>query len=149
MFEWAVFLKDFVNTLKYDALVLGWSMGADPDLFQLWHSSQTGPRQLNFVGFKNSEVDRLITKIRKEYDRSKQIKMARRLHELIAYEQPYTFLYVTKSTQVIDKNIVIVEKDKAGVERYKKIYPTKDGRIQFYFNKWRKLVTEPAFASSG
>ncbi|MEC7786682.1 MAG: ABC transporter substrate-binding protein [Nitrospinota bacterium] len=149
LFEWAVFLKDFVNPLKYDALVLGWSMGADPDLYQIWHSSQAGPNQLNFVGYKNPKVDRLITRIRKEYDRSRQVKMARELHRLIARDQPYTFLYVAKSTQVLDKNIVIVEKDEQGNEKYSKIYPTKDGRINYYFNKWRKLPRVPQFTPAG
>ncbi|MDC0206528.1 ABC transporter substrate-binding protein [Nitrospinae bacterium] len=149
LFEWAVFLKDFVNPLKYDALVLGWSMGADPDLYQIWHSSQAGPNQLNFVGYKNPEADRLITRIRKEYDRSQQVKMARELHGLIARDQPYTFLYVAKSTQVLDKNIVIVEKDEQGNENYSKIYPTKDGRIKYYFNKWRKLPRAPQFTPAG
>ncbi len=144
LFEWAVFLKDFVNTLKYDALVLGWSMGIDPDLYQIWHSSQAGSRQLNFVGYKNAEADRLITRIRREYDRTKQISMARELHRMIARDQPYTFLYVAKSTQLLDKKIVIVENEKE--EKYKKIFPTKDGRIRYYFNKWKKLATTPNFA---
>lgn len=148
MFEWAVFLKDFVNALKYDALVLGWSMGVDPDLYQIWHSSQAGPRQLNFVGYKNPEADRLIARIRKEYDRPKQVEMARELHRIIARDQPYTFLYVAKSTQVLDRKIVVVEKDEKGNEKYSKIYPTKDGRIQYYFNKWRKLPSLPALAAN-
>lgn len=145
LFEWAVFLKDFVNELKYDALVLGWSMGIDPDLYQIWHSSQAGPKQLNFVGYENAEADRLITRIRKEYDRSKQIKMARELHRIIARDQPYTFLYVAKSTQVLDKKITMVEKGEDGKEKYVKIYPTKDGRIQYYFNKWKKIASIPEF----
>jgi len=145
LFEWAVFLKDFVNELKYDALVLGWSMGIDPDLYQIWHSSQAGPKQLNFVGYKNAEADRLITRIRKEYDRSKQVEMARELHRMIARDQPYTFLYVAKSTQVLDKKIAMVKKDEDGKEKYVKIYPTKDGRIQYYFNKWKKLASIPEF----
>jgi ABC-type transport system substrate-binding protein len=145
LFEWAVFLKDFVNELKYDALVLGWSMGIDPDLYQIWHSSQAGPKQLNFVGYKNAEADRLITRIRKEYDRSKQVEMARELHRMIARDQPYTFLYVAKSTQVLDKKIAMVEKGEDGKEKYVKIYPTKDGRIQYYFNKWKKLASIPEF----
>ena len=149
LFEWAVFLKDFVNALKYDALVLGWSMGIDPDLYQIWHSSQAGPQQLNFVGYKNEEADRLITRIRKEYDREKQIEMARELHRMIARDQPYTFLYVAKSTQLLDKKIVIVEKEEGGEKRYEKIYPTKDGRIRYYFNKWKKLATIPQFSSAG
>ena len=149
LFEWAVFLKDFVNSLKFDALVLGWSMGIDPDLYQIWHSSQAGPQQLNFVGYKNAEADRLITRIRREYDREKQISMARDLHRMIARDQPYTFLYVAKSTQLLDKKIVIVEKEEGGEKRYEKIYPTKDGRIRYYFNKWKKLATIPQFSSAG
>ena len=149
LFEWAVFLKDFVNALKYDALVLGWSTGIDPDLYQIWHSSQAGPRQLNFVGYNNAEADRLITRIRREYDREKQIVMARELHRIIARDQPYTFLYVAKSTKLLDKKIVIVETEEGGEKKYEKIYPTKDGRIRYYFNKWKKLATIPQFSSAG
>lgn len=145
LFEWAVFLKDFINTGKFDAVVLGWSMGIDPDLYQIWHSSQAGPQQLNFVGYQNPEADNLIVKIRQEYNRAKQIELCRRLHGIIAEDQPYTFLYAAKSTTVLDKKIVIVEKDASGKEIYTKIYPTKDGSIGYYFNKWRKLAYTPEF----
>lgn len=147
MFEWAVFIKDFVHTGKYDALVLGWSMGIDPDLYQIWHSSQTGPRQLNFVGYENPEADELIVKIRQEYDKAKQMEMTHKLHRIIARDQPYTFLYIAKATQLLDKKIAIVERQPDGSEKYVKIYPTKDGRILYYFNKWRKLPSVPDFLS--
>lgn len=143
LFEWAVFLKDFVNTGHFDALVLGWSMGIDPDQFQIWHSSQTGPRQLNFVGYKDPEVDDLLIKIRKEYDRDKQIQMTQKLHQKIAVDQPYTFLFVRKATHLLDKKIVIVEREQDGSEKYVKIYPVKGGNIRYYFNKWRKLSDSP------
>jgi ABC-type transport system substrate-binding protein len=146
VFEWAVFLKDFVNSLKFDALVLGWSMGIDPDLYQLWHSSQAGPNQLNFVGYKNPEADRLIVTIRQEYDKAKQIQLTRKLHRLIARDQPYTFLYVGKATRLLDKKIVIVERLPDGSEKYEKIYPIKGGEINYYFNKWRKLSSVPQFS---
>jgi len=148
IFEWAVFLKDFVNVHNFDAIVLGWSMGVDPDLFQIWHSSQTGKRQLNFVGYQNAEVDRLIVRIRQEYDKERQINMTKRLHRIIADDQPYTFLYVNKATQLLDKKIVIVESRSDGSEKYEKIYPTRDGNINFYFNKWRKLDFVPQFNHS-
>ena len=147
VFEWAVFLKDFVNPLKFDAVVLGWSMGTDPDLYQLWHSSQTGPNQLNFVGYQNTEADRLIVAIRQEYDKEKQIEMTRELHRLIAEEQPYTFLYVSKATRLLDKKIVIVNRQPDGSEKYVKIYPIKGGEINYYFNKWKKLNFVPQFSS--
>ena len=144
-FEWAVFLKDFINTGDFDATVLGWSMGIDPDLYQIWHSSQAGPQQLNFVGYNNPHADELIVRIRQEYDRDQQRALAHELHRTIHEDQPYTFLYAAKGTRILDKKIVIVERQPDGTEQYKKIYPLKSGSIQFYFNKWRKLEHTPAF----
>jgi ABC-type transport system substrate-binding protein len=143
LLEWSVFIQERVNKLDFDALVLGWSMGIDPDLYQIWHSSQTGPHQLNFVGFKNEEADDLIVKIRQEYDHDRQVEDCHRLHEIIANEQPYTFLYVGRWTAILDKRIVIREIDDSGNAVYKKITPTKTGSFTFYFNKWIKLAEVP------
>jgi len=143
LLEWSVFIQQRVEKLDFDALVLGWSMGIDPDLYQIWHSSQTGPHQLNFVGFKNKEADDLIVKIRQEYDHDKQVQYCHQLHAIIAREQPYTFLYVSKWTAVLDKRIVIREIDDRGKVVYKKITPTKTGNYTFYFNKWIKLAEVP------
>jgi len=143
LLEWSVFIQERVNKLDFDALVLGWSMGIDPDLYQIWHSSQIGPHQLNFVGFKNKEADDLIIKIRQEYDHNQQVQYCHRLHEIIAREQPYTFLYVGRWTAILDKRIVIREIDESGNAVYKKITPTKTGSYTFYFNQWIKLAEVP------
>ena len=141
--EWAVFIQERVNKLDFDALVLGWSMGIDPDLYQIWHSSQTGPNQLNFVGYKNKEADDLIIKIRQEYNHEQQVRYCHRLHEIIAHEQPYTFLYVGKWTAILDKRIFIREVDDSETISFKKITPTKTGNYSFHFNKWIKLAEMP------
>jgi ABC-type transport system substrate-binding protein len=146
LIEWSVFIQERVNKLDFDALVLGWSMGIDPDLYQIWHSSQTGPHQLNFVGFKNKAADDLIIKIRQEYNHDQQVKYCHRLHEIISHEQPYTFLYVGKWTAILDRRIVIKDIDKTGNVVYQKIKPTKTGNYTFYFNKWVKLAQAPDFA---
>lgn len=145
VFEWAVFLQDFVNTGSFDAVVLGWGMGIDPDLYQIFHSSQAGPQQLNFVGYASPEADALIVRLRREYDRAAQRALAHRLHRVIAEDQPYTFLYVGLATRVLDRKIVLVERAPDGSERFARIYPTKSGSIAFYFNKWRKLEFTPDF----
>ena len=145
LFEWAVFLKDFVNTGAFDAVVLGWSMGIDPDLYQIWHSSQRGPQQLNFVGYANPQADNLIVRIRQEYDRQRQREMAHDLHRLIYNDQPYTFLYAPLSTVVLDKKIVIVDRNPDGSESYRKIVPVKSGDHTYYFHQWRKLEFTPSF----
>jgi ABC-type transport system substrate-binding protein len=101
------------------------------------------------VGFKNSEADDLIIKIRQEYNHERQVTYCHRLHEIIAQEQPYTFLYVGKWTAVLDKRIVIQELDPQGSLTHKKITPTKTGSYTFYFNKWIKLPEAPDFAHEG
>ena len=141
--EWSVFIQERVHKLDFDALILGWVMGIDPDLYQIWHSSQTHRYQLNFVGFKNREADDLIIKIRQEYDFEKQVEFCHRLHEIIAREQPYTFLYVGKWTAVLDKRIVIKDFDEDGIMLYKKIKPTKTGDYTFHFNRWLKIPEMP------
>ena len=143
--EWAVFLKKYIDVGNFDAVILGWSMGIDPDLYQIWHSSQTGPFQLNFVGYNNPEADDLIIKIRQEYDRNKQIEYCNKLHETIYRDQPYTFLYVGKWTALMDKKIVISERMTDGKEVIRPITPTKTGNFRFHFNKWIKLSQEPVF----
>jgi len=149
LLEWAVFIQERVNKLDFDALVLGWGMGIEPDLYQIWHSSQTGPYQLNFVGFKNKEADDLIIRIRQEYDRARQVADCHRLHEIIAEEQPYTFLFVRKWTALLDNRIVIMERGANGQVRYEKIKPTKTGDYTFFFNKWIKLPAVPTFTPEG
>lgn len=145
MVEWAVFINERINKRDFDAVVLGWSMGIDPDLYQIWHSSQTGPHQLNFVGFQDPEADELIVRIRQEYRHEEQVKLCRRLHQIIAAQQPYTFLYVTRWTAVLDRRIVIMEKDAQGNPVYRKITPTRTGNYAFHFNKWVKLPQVSVF----
>ncbi len=149
LLEWSVFIQERVNKLDFDAIVLGWSMGIDPDLYQIWHSSQTNPNQLNFVAFKNQAADDLIIKIRQEYNHQKLVAYCHRLHAIIAAEQPYTFLYVGKWTAVLDKRIVIETVDAGGQTVFEKITPTKTGNFMFYFNKWIKLPDAPVFNAEG
>lgn len=139
VFEWAVFLKDFINPGDFDAVILGWRMGIDPDLYQLWHSSQTGENQLNFVGYESEEADEIITTLRATYDREEQIRLAHALHRLIARDQPYTFLYAPQATRVLDRKIVMVEPDGS-------LAPTRasrSGDLFYHFTLWKKIAHAP------
>ena len=104
LYEWAVFLKNHINKGDFDAMVLGWSLGNSYDQFQIWHSSQANPEQLNVVGYKNPEADQLLDEIRQEYNRERIISMASRLQRLIYKDQPYLFLYVPEGTSVMWKD---------------------------------------------
>ena len=145
LLEWSVFLQERVDKNDFDALILAWGMGIEPDLYQIWHSSQTNPHQLNFVGFKNRKADELIVKIRQEYDHKKQVEYCHSLHEIIAQQQPYTFLFVGRWTAVLDKRIVIKKTVPSGGFTYEKIKPTKTGDFRYDFIRWTKLPEVPTF----
>ncbi len=149
LLEWSVFIQKRVNQLDFDALILGWSMGIDPDLYQIWHSSQGGPFQLNFVGFSDPDADDLILKIRQTYDHERQVDYCHRLHEIIFAEQPYTFLYISRWTALLDRRIVRAVTGADGRNVYKPIVPTKTGGYTFHFNQWIKLNRPPEFSADG
>lgn len=113
--EWAAFLKDFIHAGNFDACILGWSGGPEPDQYNIWHSSKTGPRQLNFIHYKNAEVDRLLEEGRRTFDQEKRKKIYDRFQEILAEEQPYTFLYVAEALPVVGRRFRGVEPAPAGI----------------------------------
>ncbi len=102
--EWSVFLQN-VDRLNFDALILGWQVGVADDPFGLWHSSQTGEKAQNFVGYVNKEVDQLIEEGRKELDAEKRNALFARVYSIVAKDQPYTCLFVEKRATAYDKRI--------------------------------------------
>jgi len=50
--EWAAFIKEFINKGRFEAVILGWTTGQDPDLYDIWHSSKTREGELNFIHYK-------------------------------------------------------------------------------------------------
>ncbi|MGD9289904.1 MAG: ABC transporter substrate-binding protein [Desulfobacterales bacterium] len=143
LLEWSVFIEERVDKADFDAVILGWRMSVDPDLYQIWHSSQTNQYQLNFVGFQNQQADDLIIKIRQEYNHDKRVDYCHQLHRIIAREQPYTFLFVRKWTTVLDHRIVVKETGHRGEILYRRIAPTRTGVYDYDFNKWVKLADVP------
>jgi ABC-type transport system substrate-binding protein len=136
--EWAVFINQRVDKGDFDAVVLGWAMDLSADLYQIFHSSQTGDFQLNFVGYKNPKADALIVRIRQEYDHERQVALARELHRLIFHDQPYTFLYVRRVLSLMDAKIVRMTRRPDGTPEYLPFTPNKLGSIGFHLNEWIK-----------
>ncbi|MBN1596229.1 peptide-binding protein [candidate division FCPU426 bacterium] len=112
---WSTFLTEFVNKRKFDVVLLGWALARDPDLYNIWHSSQTGEHEFNFVNYKNPEVDRLLVEGRQTYSRDRRILIYHRLHEKIAEELPYIFLYVPDNLPAVQVRIQGIEPAAAGI----------------------------------
>ena len=113
--EWAAFVKDFINKRKFDATILGWTIPMEPDLYDVWHSSKTGPEELNFISYKNAEVDALIEKGRETFDQSVRKRCYDRIQEILAEEQPYLFLYVPDALPIIHARFRGVEVAPLGI----------------------------------
>jgi peptide/nickel transport system substrate-binding protein len=113
--EWASLISQFIDKGNFEALVMGWTVSPDPDLFDVWHSSKTGPKELNFIGFKNAEVDRLIEEGRSTFDQEQRQRCYYRIQEILADEQPYTFLYVPDALPVVSARFRGIEPAPAGI----------------------------------
>jgi peptide/nickel transport system substrate-binding protein len=113
--EWSAFINEFVDKRKFDAVILGWSIPQDPDQYDIWSSKKTGPKELNFVGFADAEVDRLLEEGRRTFDIEKRKKAYFRIQEILAEEQPYVFLYYPDALPVVHGRIHGIEPAPAGI----------------------------------
>jgi len=113
--EWASFLTNFIDKGRFEAVLLAWTISQDPDLYDVWHSSKTGPKELNFIGFKNPELDRLIVEGRGTFDIEKRRSSYYAIQDILAREQPYTFLYVPDALPVVSARFQGIEPAPAGI----------------------------------
>ncbi|SJZ97258.1 peptide/nickel transport system substrate-binding protein [Trichlorobacter thiogenes] len=113
--EWAAFLKEFIDKGNFEVVLLAWMTSQDPDMYDIWHSSKTKPGELNFIGYNNQEVDRLLEEGRSTFDIDKRKKAYYRIQDILAEEQPYTFLYVPDALPVVSSRIHGIETAPAGI----------------------------------
>lgn len=98
-------LQSIINRREYDVLVYGISIGADPDVFAYWHSTQAdlrSPSRLNFSNYKSTAADKALeagrTRIGTDLRAAKYIPFLQSWRNdapAIALYQP-RFLYVTR-----------------------------------------------------
>ena len=113
--EWAAFLKEFIDKGNFEVVLLAWMTSQDPDMYDIWHSSKTRPGELNFIGYQNAEVDRLLEEGRSTFDLAKRKKAYFRIQEILVQEQPYTFLYVPDALPVVSARMRGIEPAPAGI----------------------------------
>jgi len=99
--EWSAFINWFIDKKRFEAVILGWSIGLDPDQYDIWHSTKIKEKELNFVSFKDPEVDDLLEKGRRTFDLEKRKQAYFRIQEILAEELPYIFLYVPDNLPIV------------------------------------------------
>lgn len=134
IYEWSVFLKNFINPRHFDACILGWGLSVDPDAYSIWHSSQI-EGGFNFVGYANPLVDRLLIEGRRTFDLEKRETIYQKIHRLIHEDQPYTFLYVPDSTPALSLKFKREITDADGQRRIVPIEMTEAG-LMVNIHEW-------------
>ncbi len=114
--EWQAFLNTIVFPRNFEAVLLGWSLSLIPDAYSIWHSDGDKKGGFNFVGYHNSEADRLISESEKITDPAKFASNYRRLFEVIVRDYPYVFLYIPNSIIAVEKKIKGIEPSIIGIE---------------------------------
>ena len=106
--------ENYIRPREYEALLFGQVVGADPDPYSFWHSSEKKDPGLNLSLFGDDNSDKLIDDGRMQFDTEKRTQDYIDLQKSIATEIPAIFLYspnyiypVNKSVQGIDlKNLI-------------------------------------------
>ena len=113
--EWAAFLKEYIKQKRFEAIILGWGTGIDPDQFPIWHSSQMGPDQLNQISYANPEVDTLLEKGRTTCTQKERVPIYHRIQELLAEDQPVIFLYFNDALPAVASRVRGIKPEPSGI----------------------------------
>jgi len=113
--EWAAFIKEFVDKGRFDAIILGWNIMQDPDIYSVWHSSMAVDGGLNFTRYTNNELDDLLVRGRKLVELDDRKPIYDRVQQILHDEVPYCFLYVPKSLPIVQARVQNIKAAPAGI----------------------------------
>ena len=85
--------KNFIKPRNYDALLFGEVLGAIPDPFPFWHSSQKKDPGLNLAIYDNSKADKYLEENRKAPDLETRSSKLNSFQNILIKDAPAIFLY--------------------------------------------------------
>lgn len=108
--EWSVLCSQYLDVAKFEAYMLDWSLGLDPDFYIFFHTesgvdAEGNLRGFNDVEFSNPELDELLERGRKEMDQEERRKIYVEAQKIVNDELPYVFLFTRNYVAAIDKKI--------------------------------------------
>lgn len=113
--EWAAFIKEFVDKGRFDAVILGWNILQDPDIYGVWHSSMAVEGGLNFTRYTNPKLDELLERGRTMVEQDKRKPIYDEVQRILHDDVPYSFLYVPKSLPIVQARVQNIKAAPAGI----------------------------------
>ncbi len=127
--EWKTWTEDVFMEHDFDIIYADWLFDDSFDISSLFHSREIGPGRNNFGAYKNPEVDALLDESRATLDIEKKRTIYKKLHEILAGEAPYTYLWTLTNYAAYNRKLRRIE-----------IHPT---RFFTYVKDWYILEEEP------
>jgi peptide/nickel transport system substrate-binding protein len=128
--EWAN-MEQKLKERTFDAVIMGWGGGSiESDPYQMFSTVAMKGIGNNYVQYSNPEVDKAIEAARSEIDESKRMKLWNRVHQILAEDQPYTFLFADKQLSAINNEIKGLTATKLGVNQKVEWYVPKGSSLR-------------------
>ena len=97
--------QDIIKPRNYSMLLFGEVLGAIPDPFPFWHSSQVEDPGLNLAEYKNKNVDKLLEDNRQSLDEEERKSKLEQAQEIIVSDAPAVFLYSPQYLYLVSENV--------------------------------------------
>ncbi|MFA6548099.1 MAG: peptide ABC transporter substrate-binding protein [Candidatus Magasanikbacteria bacterium] len=98
-------VRDTLKDRTYQVLIYGEMIGADPDLYSFWHSSQSEYPGLNLAKFSDRDADKLLEDARTTLDSDLRAKLYQKFQDILAKDLPAIFLYSPTYIMAVSKDI--------------------------------------------
>ncbi|MFW6139013.1 MAG: ABC transporter substrate-binding protein [Spirochaetota bacterium] len=120
--EWKAWMENVFVDHNFDIIYADWLFDDSFDISSLFHSREIGPGKNNFGAYRNPQVDALLDEARATMDIDKKRTINHKLHQILAEEQPYTFLWTLTNYAAYNQKL-----------RHVEIHPT---RFFTYIKDW-------------
>ena len=97
--------QDIIKPRNYEMLLFGEALGAIPDPFPFWHSSQVKDPGLNLAKYENKEVDKLLDAARTSLDAETRAQKYQEFQDILIGDAPCLFLYRPDYVYFVAKDI--------------------------------------------
>lgn len=98
--------REVIRTRNYELLLFGEILGADPDFYPFWHSSQLKDPGFNLTSFNNKRADSLLEQARETNDFNKRAELFSQFENIILEYKPAVFLFQPTYSYLLNKKIL-------------------------------------------
>lgn len=116
--------SDYLQPRAYDVLLYELTIGADPDVYAYWHSSQANAKSLNFANYRSGLADDALSSARSRLDPALRAAKYKTFYEQWVKDAPAVALYQPLLSYVTTENSTSIEKGEPladAVTRYRDV----------------------------